>query len=137
MTATTRRQRGAHIPAHALPARQSMWTRLGNAMGYTDTEAKRAEIRAVLAHLVWVDPCEMADVLDAAPVRHAVAGLFYQRRWALHSAGIATLPDDVAGRQRRLIALESISGERYALLSTGYEVIDLLHDRPTVEEVLP
>ncbi len=46
-------------------------------MGYTDTEPKRAEIRAAVAAMVWVEPDQLAEVLHAAPVRCLVAGLFH------------------------------------------------------------
>jgi hypothetical protein len=116
-------------PAH-LPIRQLTWTRLGTAMGYTDTSAKRDEFRAVVAAFEWVEPSELSDVLDAPPARHVIAGLFHQRPWALHLAASVRLPNDAAGRSRRLIGLQSVTGYRYVLLSLDYEVVDLLHEAP-------
>jgi len=119
-----------------LPARQVRWTRLGVGMGYTNTEPKRAAIRTAIEAMVWVDPEQLRDVLDACPVRYHVAGLFYRRVWALAAAAVeplpadATPPDTLAG-ERRLIGLESVDGERYVLLDLGYEAIDVLHDTPT------
>jgi hypothetical protein len=133
MTATT------HTKVE-LPARQARWTRLGAGMGYTDTESKRASIRAAVEAMVWVDPVQLSDVLEAAPVRYHVGGLFHMRRWALAAAAVVSI-NDAAGPsspldgQRRLIGLRSVTGERYVLLDLGYEAIDLLHDIPTVEAV--
>jgi hypothetical protein len=116
-----------------LPARQVHWTRLGAGMGYTHTEAKRAQIRAAVEAMCWVDPAQLGDVLDEAPVRFVVAGLFYQRRWALHAVAVAALPTDDLGRSRRLIGLDSVTGARHVLLDVGYEVIHLLTDTLTRE----
>ena len=38
--------------AHSLPTRQVDWTRLGAGMGYTNTETKRAAIRAAIEHMI-------------------------------------------------------------------------------------
>jgi hypothetical protein len=124
----------------ALPGRQVRWTRLGAGMGYTNTEPKRAAIRAAVQAMTWVDPEQLRDVLDAAPIRHYVGGLFYLRPWALHRAAVAPLPDTAnpAGNltePARLVGLASVSGERYVLLDLGYEAIDLLHDTPAIEAV--
>ena len=35
-------------------------------MGYTNTEAKRAEIRDALAHMAWLEPAQLAGVLSIA-----------------------------------------------------------------------
>ena len=116
-----------------LPARQARWTRLGTTMGYTNTPAKRAAIHAAVESMVWVDPHRLADVVDAAPVRFVVAGLFCGRTWQLCSAARAALPTGgeltAVGPDgpRRLIGLQSVTGDRYLLLDLGYEVIDLLH----------
>jgi hypothetical protein len=125
----------------ALPARQARWTRLGAGMGYTNTEAKRAAIRNAIEHMIWVEPTELCDVLESAPVRYYIGGLFHMRRWALTAAAVAPFPD-AAGpssplddSERRLIGLRSVTGERYVLLDLGYEAIDLLHDTPTREAV--
>ncbi len=127
-------------PRPVLPARQVRWTRLGAGMGYTNTEPKRAAIRAAVEAMMWVDPAQLSDVLESAPVRHYVAGLFYLRRWALTAAAVepfsdATHPASPPDGQRRLIGLQSVTGERYVLLDLGYEAIDLLHDAPTPEAV--
>jgi hypothetical protein len=141
MTTTTRRRPCLETPTHGgpdLPARQVSWTRLGNGMGYTNTEAKRAEIRTEHERMVWRDPSELADVLDVAPARQVITFLLGGRRWALHSAAVATLPptDPLRG-ERRLLALESVSGERYLLLDDcGYEWIHLCTDRPVREQVV-
>jgi hypothetical protein len=121
MTATT---------ATVLPGRQVRWTRLGAGMGYTNTEAQRAAIRAALDRMDWVDPDQLCDVLDAAPIRYYVGGLFYGRPWALAAAAVSPFGD-----QQRLVGLRSVSGERYLLLDLGYEAIDLLHDTPTTQAV--
>jgi hypothetical protein len=126
--------------AGVLPARQVRWTRLGAGMGYTNTEAKRQTIRAAVEAMDWTDPTALADVLDTAPIRFYVGGFFFERRWALHRAAVAPLPDGVTPdpyRTGRLISLQSVSGERYVLLDLGYEAIDLFHDRPAVEAVMP
>jgi hypothetical protein len=123
-----------------LPARTVRWTRLGAGMGYTNSETKRAAIRAAVEAMRWVDPDQVAGVLDSAPVRHLVAGLFYQRRWALSAAAVTRLdhgsglPAGLDG-QRRVVGLASVTGERYVLLDLGYEAIDVMHDRPAVEGV--
>jgi hypothetical protein len=116
------------------PSHQLTWTRLGNAMGYTDTPAKRDEVRAAIEAFEWVEPSELAEIIDAPPARHVIGGLFYQRRWALHLAASVRVPDDSAGRSRRLIGLQSVTGHRYVLLSTEYEVVDVLHEAPIREE---
>lgn len=131
MTAATRT--GAYAPEAG--RRQVCWTRLGNALGYSNTEAKRSEIRNALAHMAWLEPAQLAGVLGAAPARQVIASLFYGRAWALHSAAVAALPADAAGRDRALIGLAAVTGERYVLMATGYEAVDVLHDRPTVEAV--
>jgi hypothetical protein len=125
-----------------LPARQARWTRLGAGMGYTNTEAKRAAIRNAIEAMVWLDPARLSDVLDAAPVRYHVGGLFHLRRWALDAAAVVPFPDAAGPSRpldgaRQLIGLRSVTGERYVLLDLGYEAIDLLHDAPTREEVSP
>jgi hypothetical protein len=128
------------VAAAALPARQVRWTRLGAGMGYASTEAKRQTIRAAVEAMDWTDPGALADVLDTAPIRFYVGGFFFERRWALHRAAVAALPDGVTPdpyRTGRLIGLQSVSGERYVLLDLGYEAIDLYHDRPVVEAVMP
>ena len=119
----------------ALPARQRRWTRLGAGMGYTNSEPKRASIRAAVERMRWVDVDELADVLDTYPVRHFVGGLFYGRRWALCRAAVIAAPEFIdvgpppgARPQRRLIGLESIDGDRYVLLDLGHEALDLLHE---------
>jgi hypothetical protein len=140
MTTTIRRQRCRQTLGHEgadLPGRQVTWTRLGNGMGYTNTEAKLAEIRTELERMVWRDPSELADLLDVAPTRQVIPFLLGGRRWALHRAAVATLPptDPLRG-ERRLLALESVSGERYLLLDDcGYEWIHVYTDRPVYEEV--
>ena len=117
----------------ALPARQARWTRLGAAMGYTNTPAKRAAIHAAVESMVWDDPDQLADLLDAAPVRFVVTGLFCGRAWQLSSAASTAMPTSgeptAAGPDRawRLIGLQAVTGDRYLLLDLGYEVIDLLH----------
>jgi len=118
-----------------LPARQLTWTRIGTALGYTTTEAQRAEIRTALEQMDWRDPTELAELLDVMPARQMIAALFYGRAWALHHAAVTTLPADRAGRSRRLIGLRAVTGERYVLLHAGYEVIELLHDSPTIQAV--
>jgi hypothetical protein len=124
----------------AVPGRQVRWTRLGTGMGYTNTEPKRAAIRAAVEAMTWVDPEQLRDVLDATPIRYYVGGLFYLRHWALAAAAVAPLPDTAnpAGNltePARLVGLASVSGERYVLLDLGYEAIDLLRDTPAVEAV--
>ena len=119
---------------HRLPARVVQWTRLGAGMGYTDTETKRAAIRAAVEH----DGLDRArpscrDVLDAAPVRFFVRGLLYGRMWAFAAAAVAPLPDGICPdpfKTGRLIGIRTVTGERWVLLDLGYEAIDLLHDHP-------
>jgi len=98
----------------SLPTRQRRWTRLGAGMGYTNTEPKRAAIRAAIEHMHWVSADDLADVLDTYPVRLFVDGLFYGRRWALCKAAVIAAPEfiDVGPPpgvlpQRRLIGLQS------------------------------
>jgi hypothetical protein len=123
-------QRPHSTPA---PAYQDRWTRLGRRMGYTNTAGKRAGIRAGVDAMIWVDPAQLADILDAVPVRFLVAGLFCGRACQLHAAATTPLPAGAGPTNvgpdggRRLIGLESVTGDRYVLLDLGYEVIDLLH----------
>jgi hypothetical protein len=111
-----------------LPAHQAHWTRLGVSMGYTHTEPQRAQLRTALDDMAWVDPGELGGILDAAPIRYVVAGLFFGRAWALHRAAVTPLPADGACRGVRLIGLESAAGDRYLLVDTGYEALDVLHE---------
>ena len=69
----------------ALPARQVRWTRLGNGMGYTNTEPKRAAIRAAVEAMVWVDPEQLARRARGAAGAASWTGLFYcaAGRWPL------------------------------------------------------
>jgi len=104
-------------------------------MGYTNTEPKRAAIRAAIDQMQWVSADELAAMLDTYPVRHFVGGLFYGRRWALCRAAVIAAPEfiDVGPPpgvlpQRRLIGLESVEGDRYVLLDLGHEALDLLHE---------
>ena len=124
--------------AHAAPARVVHWTRLGAGMGYTNTEPKRQAIRAALDAMVWLDPVEVADVLDSRPVRFHVRGLLFGRLWALSAAATVPLPEGVAPdpfKTGRLIGLAAVTGERWVLLDLGYEALDLYHERPAVEAV--
>jgi hypothetical protein len=140
MTTRIRRRHGVRTPADGSPvvaSRQVTWTRLGAGMGYTNTQAKRGEISAAVATMSWRDPAELAEVLTIAPARQVIALLLGGRRWALHRAGIATLPAIHPFRgERRLLALESVSGERYLLMDdSGYEWLHLYTDRPMRERV--
>jgi hypothetical protein len=119
-----------------MPGRRTQWTRLGIAMGYTDTAAKRAEIHAATEEMGWEAPDRLAGVLETAPVRFLLAGLFCGRRRILRAAATTDLRPDIAGRQRRLIGLESLTGDRYVLLEVRYEAIDLLHQMVTQELAL-
>jgi hypothetical protein len=139
-TATTTTTTTTTAAAAAVPARQVRWTRLGAGMGYTNTEAKRAAIRAAVEAMDWTDPAALANVLDTAPIRFYIGGFFFERRWALHRAAVAPLPDGVTPdpyQTGRLIGLQAVSGERYVLLDLGYEAIDLYHDRSAIEQVTP
>jgi hypothetical protein len=130
----------ATATSRVLPARQVCWTRLGAGMGYTNTDAKRATVRAAIEAMNWVEPAQLRDVLEAPIIGFYVAGLFAGRSWALHQAAVTPLPDGVAPdlyRCGRLIGLQSVTGERYVLLDIGYEAIDLFHDRPAAERVMP
>jgi hypothetical protein len=125
----------ATITTRALRARQRRWTRLGAGMGYTNTEPKRAAIRAAIEQMHWVNADELADVLNTYPVRHFVGSLFYGRRWALCKAAVIAAPEfiDVGPPpgvfpQRRLIGLESVDGDRYVLLDLDHEALDILHE---------
>jgi hypothetical protein len=139
MTGTTRtRTRCART---AVPDRQARWTRLGITMGHTNTEAKRARIRATIDAMHWADPDQLHELLHAAPVRFHVASLFYARPWALAAAAVTELPDeavlfaDTTESRQRLIGLRSVTGERYVLIDLGYEVIDVLHETPATPAV--
>jgi hypothetical protein len=102
-------------------------------MGYTNTAGKRAAIRAAVNAMIWVDPDQLADILDAVPVRFLVAGLFFGRAGQLHAAATTPLPVGAVltavgpDGARRLIGLQSVTGDRYVLVDLGYEAIDLLH----------
>jgi hypothetical protein len=140
MTTPTRRQHGARTPTEGSPViatRQVTWTRLGGGMGHTNTEAKRAELSGAVAAMAWRDPAELAEVLNMAPARQVIALLLGGRRWALRRAAIATLPAiDPCRGERRLLALESVSGKRYLLMDDcGYEWLHLYTDRPMCERV--
>jgi hypothetical protein len=109
-------------------------------MGYTNTEAKRATVRDAVEAMDWVEPELLRDLLEAPIIRFYVTGLFSGWTWALHQAAVTPLPDGVAPdpyRCGRLIGLQAVTGERYVLLDLGYEAIDLFHDRPASEQVMP
>jgi hypothetical protein len=132
---TTARRAAATIPTAA--CRQANWTRLGRQMGYTDSKPKRSAIRAAVARMSWVDPCQHADALDASPVRTYVDALFDRRREALYRAAVIDLPPDPGlwpgpDGYPRLIGLWSLTGERHVLLDLGYEALNLMRD--TVRE---
>jgi hypothetical protein len=133
----------ARTTSDVLPARQVRWTRLGAGMGYTNTEPKREQIRAAVAAMDWVEPEQLRDVLDAPIIRFYVTGLFFGRAWALTAAAVTPAPAGIAMdpfRDRcpwRLIGLQAVTDERYMLLDLGYEAINLYHDRPAAEQVMP
>jgi hypothetical protein len=132
---TTARRAAATIPTAA--CRQANWTRLGRQMGYTDSEPKRSAIRAAVARMTWVDPCQHADALDASPVRTYVDALFDHHREALYRAAVIDLPPDPGlwpgpDGHPRLIGLWALTGERHVLLDLGYEALNLMRD--TVRE---
>jgi hypothetical protein len=138
MNHTTRRAtRAIHVgalDANTLPARDVTWTRLGSGMGYTNTAAKRAAIRAAVQRMAWQNPTELTAVLYAAPARQVIAVLLGDRPLALHQAALAELPPGPYGRRRRLLALELVTGERWVLLDDcGYEWIHMCTDSPARE----
>jgi hypothetical protein len=115
----------------ALPARQAVWTRLGVQLGYTDTEPKRAGIRAAVAGMAWLEPDQLHDVLATGRVRYALAGLTLTPGDVLRLAAVATLPEPNAGRgwdERRLIGLQSARADRYLFHDDGARVVELWHD---------
>ena len=120
----------ASVPA---PAWQARWTRLGTTMGYTNTPAKRAAIHAAVDAMVWVDPrpARRRARRRPGPVRGGRAvlrpGLAAARRRHHTPADQRRADRGRPGRDRRLIGLQSVTGDRYVLLDLGYEVIDLLH----------
>jgi hypothetical protein len=82
-------------------------------------------------------PAELAAVLYAAPARQVIAVLLGDRPWALHQAALAELPPGAYGRRRRLLAIESATGERWVLLDDcGYEWIHLCTDRIAREQTV-
>ena len=125
---------GHHAPAWT-PGQVS-WTRVGRAMAFTNSRAKRAAIRTAMTNLIWVHPDEIADVLGAAPLRFVVAALLRPghlvaaatRRLSSSSSGIAL----GLGSDPMLIGLQSDAQERYVLLDLGYEVVYLLRETPAV-----
>ena len=122
-----------------LPARQVRWTRLGNGMGYTNTEPKRERIRAAIARMDWVDPEQWREVIEEPPLRLMVNSLFScGRRWALSRVAVIALADELGHCPcgRRLVGLQTVNGERCVLLDLGYEAIDILHDTPTTTAVI-
>jgi hypothetical protein len=141
MNHTTRRAtRAIHVGAfsgRALPAHDVAWTRLGSGMGYTNTAAKRAAIRAAMQRMAWLDPAELTAVLYGAPARQVIAVLLGDRPWALDQAALTELPPGPYGRRRRLLGIELSTGERWVLLDDcGYEWIDLCTDRPAREQAV-
>jgi hypothetical protein len=140
MNTPLRDQSTAIATSRVPPARQVRWTPLGAGMGYTNTEAKRATVRAAIEAMDWVEPQQLRDLLEAPIIRFYVTGLFCGRTWALHRAAVTPLPDGIGPdpyRSGRLIGLQSVSGERHVMLDLGYEAIDLFHDRPAGEQVMP
>jgi hypothetical protein len=141
MNHTTRRAtRAIHVGAfsrRALPAHDVAWTRLGSGMGYTNTAAKRAAIRAAMQRMAWLDPAELTAVLYGAPARQVIAVLLGERPWALPQAALAELPPGPYGRRRRLLALELVTGERWVPLDDcGDEWIHLYTDRTALEHAV-
>ena len=117
------------------PARRVNWTRLSDAMGYTNTEAGRAEIRAAVEQMTWSDPSELTGVLDAAPVARVIAFLLGGRSWAVEQVGVGTLgATDPLRPIRRLLAIESVTGERYVLMDDcACEWVHIYTDRAVGE----
>jgi hypothetical protein len=115
----------------SLAARQVTWTRLGNTMGYTNTESKRVEIRAAVERIDWQEPAELAAILNA---RQVITFLLGGRRPPVHRAAVAAFGRDAFGRELRLLGIESTSRQRYVLLDDGgYELVHLYTDHPTRE----
>ena len=125
---------GHHPPAWT-PGQVS-WTRLGRAMAFTNSRAKRAAIRTAMTKFIWVHPDEIADVLGAAPLRFVVAALL--RPGHLVAAATTQLSSSSSGialglgRDPKLIGLQSDAQERYVLLDLGYEVVYVLHETPSL-----
>jgi hypothetical protein len=118
----------------ARPQRQASWTRLGAVVGYTDTEPKRARIRAAVETMLWVQSNQLADVLRAAPLRFLVAGHFHDGAPALRRVAVTDPPRGALWRDGRLVGLESDAGDRFVLLACGHEAIDLLHETAPIDE---
>lgn len=108
---------------------QLTWTRLGRAMGVTESAAARDEIRVAAEQMPWVEPHQL-QVLTEVPAQAVVAAIFSGRRDDLGRAGVAVLAGKEAGR--RLIGLEDADGRRYVLVHDDYraEVIYVLRTTP-------
>lgn len=137
MTATITPDRTPTYGTDTGPVRQARWTRLGIALGYTDTEGKRGEIRAALVAATWVDPHRhpIAE-LSTDPARHVIAAVLFGRAWALDRVAVVDLPGDELGRERRVIGLQLVTGERHVLLDVDYEAAHVLHETTVPAEVL-
>jgi hypothetical protein len=132
MNQTTRYTATSASARTSLAAGQVTWTRLGNAMGYTNTASQRVEIRAAVERTDWQKPAELTAILNAAPARQVITFLLSGHSQAPYRA-VAFSPGPF-GRKRRLLGIESVSGERCLLLDDGgYELADLYTDRPTRE----
>jgi hypothetical protein len=122
--------------ARARTPGQVSWTRLGRAMGFTNSRAKRVAIRTAMTNMIWVHPDAIADVLGATPLRLVVAALLRQGhlvagatiQLSSSSSGIAI----GSGSDPKLIGLQSDAQERYVLLDLGYEVVYLLRETPAI-----
>ena len=85
-------------------------------MGVTKSAAARGEIRAAADQMRWVKPHEL-QLLNQAPSRSVVAGIFFGRRDELGRVGVEMLAGAAAGRC--LIGLEDADGSRYFLVHDG------------------
>ena len=125
---------GHHAPAWT-PG-QISWTRVGRAMAFTNSPAKRALIRAAMTNLIWVHPDEIADVLGATPLRFVVAALLRQGRLvAAATTQLSSSSLGIAlglGSDLTLIGLQSDAQECYVLLDLGYEIVYVLRETPAV-----
>ena len=125
---------GHHAPAWT-PGQVS-WTRVGRAMAFTNSPAKRAAIRSAMTNLIWVHPDEIADVLGATPLRFVVAALLRQGHLvAAATTQLSSRSSGIAlglGSDPKLIGLQSDAQECYVVLDLGYEVIYLLRETPAV-----
>jgi len=108
-------------------AQRPMWTGVGQAMGYTDSEDLRAAILAAADAITWSELPDGLTHLRGPAARALIAAVFRGRRDQIRRTGTATVAaTGKSARPQRLIGIEDHAGVRYFVLDLGHEAVYLL-----------